>query len=202
MNVIVVFLALFLPTLSFAADDVEQLIAKAEHGLAKVHILEARFSQKTTAPFMDVPLESSGTFCFSIKERTNPLIFWEYQKPAVSGFFLENGNVLLWGTDGEHEMTAHEKHFLHSVIGQIMQWISFDPKRLGKTYEISRGAAPNSLRCIPKEKTHLFKAIELVLSETYDRLTQLKFLGQQDEETTLFFDVQSINQPLSDACRR
>lgn len=201
MKAIILLLTLFLPALSLAAN-IEQLIVDAERGLAKTTTLEANFTQKTIVPFMDVPLESSGKFCFSIKDRTNPLIFWEYRKPAISGFLLENGNALLWGAEGEHKITSHEKRFLHAVTGQIMQWINFDPEELEKTYTISKGPSSYSLRCVPKEKSHLFKAIELVFSDTFDRLKQLKFIGQEDEETTISFDVQTMNQPLSDACRK
>lgn len=202
MKAIILLLTLFLPALTLAADATQQLIVDAERGLAKTTTLEANFSQKTTVPFMDVPLESSGKFCFSIKDRTNPLIFWEYRKPAISGFLLENGNALLWGAEGEHKMTAHEKRFLHAITEQIMQWISFDPAQLKKKYTISQGESSYSLRCVPKEKSHLFKAIELVFSDTFDRLKQLKFIGQEGEITTITFDVQSMNQPLSDDCRK
>lgn len=196
---------LFILTLSlpvYAASDVDDLMDKAEKGLAKTPILEATFAQKTSMPFMDVDLNSSGKFCFSIEDRKNPSIYWEYREPDVSGFIYENGHARLWTAKSGHTLSSQEMKLLGGMTDQILQWISFDPENLKKIYDVSHGDAQNSLLFIPREESHLFKGIQLTFSDNFDRLTQLRFLGQNGEKTDITFHIDSMNQPLSKDCRK
>lgn len=198
----ILLIAIFVCAGPARAEDVDEIMQKAEEGLQKSALLEATFRQKTSLPFMDVPLESEGKFCFSIRDRQNPMIFWEYRKPDISGFLYENGKARLWNAQGEHALDGREMRFLSGMTDQILQWISFDPQKLKKIYEVSAGSSPDSLRFVPRGKSALFKAIELGFSASFDRLRQLRFIGPNDENTVITFNVQTMNRRLSEDCRK
>lgn len=201
MRMIFILLAFMIATPAIASD-VEKLISEAGRKLPQTTLLEARFAQKTTMPFIDVPLLSSGKFCFDIRKRQLPMIFWEYQKPDLSGFLYKDGKADFWTADKNHALSESEMGYLKSMTDQILQWVNFDPAKLGKIYVVSAGAKPRSLRFEPKEKSRLFSAIELVLSPDMDRLEELAFHGREGEVTTISFDVQGMNKPLSGECQR
>lgn len=151
---------------------------------------------------MDIPLNSDGKFCFDISDKKKPTIFWEYRNPDESGFLYQSGNVKFWNNSGEHEASSKQMRILDGMTKQILQWINFNPEELKKIYNVSVGKNPNSLYFVPKEKSRMFKAIELTFTPDYNRLSQLKFIGQNDEETAITFNVQHMNQPLSAECKK
>lgn len=150
---------------------------------------------------MDVALESEGKFCFDISQNKNPMIFWEYRQPDISGFFLENGKAAFWTAKSGKTLSDSEMKSLKGMTDQIIQWINFNPEQLLGIYNVTQ-LGPRSLKFEPKEKSRLFKAIEFTLSEDMLTLDQLAFHGQNDEITTLKFNVEKLNQPLPPACRR
>lgn len=181
--------------------ETRQLMENAEKGLSQSKLLEARFHQKTTMPFMDVALESEGKFCFDINEPKNPVIFWEYQQPDISGFYLEKGKAAFWTAKSGKTLSDSEMKSLKGMTDQIIQWINFNPEQLLAIYDVTQ-LGPRSLKFEPKEESRLFKAIEFILSEDMLTLDQLAFHGQNGEITTLKFNVEKLNQPLPPACRR
>lgn len=192
-------LLLAAPALAAPLDD---FVRDAEKGLAKTSLLEARFNQTVSVPFMDAALKSSGKFCFDIRDKKAPEIFWEYLTPDVSGFLYKDGKASFWTKDDKKTLSESEMGYLKSMTDQILQWISFDPERLRAVYNISEGQEPLSLRFEPKEKSRLFSAIVMRLSEDMTRLTRLVFEGRNGEATAIDFDVEAANKPLSEECRR
>ncbi|WP_298067763.1 outer membrane lipoprotein carrier protein LolA [uncultured Mailhella sp.] len=186
---------------AFAAENTDLLLEKASSGLARTFALEATFQQRAEFAFMDVPLESSGKLCFSLTEGQK-FIFWEYRSPERSGFRWRDGTVELWTGQTSRPASASERQFLNGMTEQLLQWTAFDPQQLKKRYHIEPGATPLSLRFIPREKSELFAAIELTFSPDLARIAELKFSGQEQEVTTLRFNVQSQNSALSEDCRR
>lgn len=200
---IALFAILFCPAFADANSlELDRFIGEAEQNLSKNSLLEATFKQTVTMPFIDVPLHSSGKFCFNISDRKKPAIFWEYQKPDISGFLYKDGKADFWTEDKTHALSESEMGYLKSMTDQILQWISFDPARLKQIYTIKAGSAPRSLLFEPKEKSRLFDAIGLTLSPDLRRLDELSFYGKKGEVTTIKFDVQTENKPLSQECRR
>lgn len=193
--------ALFTLVGAVANADTGQLMNEVEQNLSKTSLLEAKFHQKTTLPFMEMALESDGKFCFDIRDRQKPMIFWEYQKPDISGFLYQNGQASFWTAEGGRTLSDSEMGFLKGMTDQILQWISFDPSRLEKIYTVTQ-TGPRSLRFEPREKSRLFAAIELALSEDLMKLDSLAFHGKNGEITTILFDVEDLNKPLSEACRK
>lgn len=192
----------FLFSSAILASDIDALITEAGQKLPQTRLLEAQFSQKTTMPFIDVPLQSEGKFCFDIRNKHEPMIFWEYQKPDISGFVYRNGKADFWTADKNKALNESEMGYLKSMTDQILQWVNFDPAKLEKTYAVSGGSKPRSIRFEPREKSRLFAAIELVLSPDKDKLDELSFHGRNGEVTTISFNVQSANKPLSGECQR
>ena len=202
MRLAMILLCLFMGVKVFAASpDTLALMRLAEQNLSKSPLLEAKFQQKTTMPFIDVALESDGKFCFDIRNREKPLIFWEYQTPDVSGFFLKDGKASFWTAKEGKELSESEMKALKGMTDQIFQWISFDPQKLLKIYTASK-TGPRTLRFEPLGKSRLFSAIEFTLTEDFQKLESLAFHGQNGEITNLLFNVETLNQPLSDACRK
>lgn len=202
MATLFILLSLFSHTIFAAEIDLDEFVAKAEQNLSQTNLLEARFGQMVSMPFIDIPLRSSGKFCFNISDKNSPMIFWEYQRPDISGFLYKNGKAEFWTSDKSHTLSESEMGYLKSMTDQILQWINFDPTRLKKIYTIQKGEKPRSLRFEPHVKSRLFAAIELVLSEDMRRLDELSFYGKKGEVTTITFNVQTENKPLSSECKR
>lgn len=201
MRIAWAFLSVFLLVSQARSEDIGRLVSDAEKNLSQTALLEARFIQKTTVPFIDIPLRSDGKFCFDIRNRKKPMIFWEYQSPDVSGFRHEEGKTDFWIAGKDRVLSQSEIGYLNGMIDQILQWVTFDPKILGKTYAISAAGRPRSLKFVPKKESRLFSAIEMVLSRNMKRIDELSFHGKEGEVTTIKFDAQTINQPLSLECQ-
>lgn len=188
-------------TSASAAESVEDLLARAAQGLAKTTTLEAQFFQRTTFAFMDIPLESSGKFCFSLQDRRQPMIFWEYRAPEVSGFRYTEGEAQLWLGTPAHQASSAEKRMLIGMTEQILQWISFDANQLKSRYHILPGSSDHSLKFVPLQESQLFTSVELTFSADYERIAEIGFTGKNDDATRITFNVQSINATLSDDCK-
>ncbi|WP_418765223.1 LolA family protein [Mailhella sp.] len=201
MRVLACFVLTLVCASASAAENVDALLEKASAGLSRTFALEARFHQRADFAFMDVPLESSGKLCFSLTERQK-IIFWEYREPERSGFRWVDGDVELWTGQDSRPASDAEKRFLNGMTDQILQWISFDPRRLKKRYHVSPGRMPLSLRFVPKEESALFSSIELTFSSDFSRIEELRFTGRQEDVTTIVFDAQRVNGELSEDCAR
>ncbi|MCH5277108.1 MAG: outer membrane lipoprotein carrier protein LolA [Desulfovibrionaceae bacterium] len=185
-----------------AAESVEALLAQAAQGLGKTTTLEAQFLQRTTFAFMDIALESSGKLCFSLQNRRQPMIFWEYRAPDVSGFRYAGGEAELWLGTSAHQASSAEKQMLTGMTEQILQWVSFDTAQLKSRYQILPGSSDHSLKFVPAQESQLFASIELTFSDDYERIAELCFTGKNDDVTRIIFNVQSINTALSDDCKQ
>lgn len=202
MRILLLLIFLVFCTSVSGAENVDTLLVQATHGLAKTTTLEAQFFQRTTFAFMDIPLESSGKLCFSLQDRRDPMIFWEYRKPEVSGFRYTKGEADLWFSSSTRQASPSEKQLLNGMTEQMLQWILFDVDQLKSRYHILPGRSGHSLKFVPLQESQLFSFIELTFSVNYERITELCFAGKNDDVTCIIFNVQNINTSLSSDCER
>ncbi|MDO5536952.1 MAG: outer membrane lipoprotein carrier protein LolA [Desulfovibrionaceae bacterium] len=178
------------------------LAEKAREGLARTRSAEARFRQTSTFDFLDVPLTSSGRFCFSLENRKEPYVFWEYREPQRSGFALENDRAALWSGQDARAPSAAEKRMLDGMTAQILQWIAFDTESLRRQYEIRTGSSDLALLFVPRGESRLFSSIELVFVPDFSAIAELRFSGTDGGRTVIAFDIERRNERLSGDCRR
>lgn len=164
-----------------------------------VHSLKATFTQSSKLALFNDPLVVSGELTLQKPE----FLRWEYTKPSVSGFILNDGDGLQWTSTGRNYSVVRTElsTFLRTMASQMLLWVNIDEEALSEDFRVtilSTEPPVIKLESKDKEMAKFIKSIVIELPVSLRGISRIIVTEGNDSIITLTFSNIEINPVLSE----
>lgn len=190
------FLCIFIPFPSQICAKETDFFTKIDSLYQNSTTVRMGFVQKSVSQLFTKPLTSSGYITLQRPKKLR----WEYQKPTVSGFIINDANGLQWTGAGTIDSlhTTPLSPVLQVIGQQMLLWLSGDKNQMSKDFSIQTTSTQHcTLTPLNPAMLEYIHSINLYLDDDLNFIQNIIVEEPSGNTTTIIFSQTEIDPALN-----